>query len=37
MDPPKSAALLIHPDAIAGYNRLAARYKSEKIKDKKRK
>ena len=29
--------LLIHPDAIAGYNRLAARYKSEKIKDKKRK
>ena len=29
--------LLIHPDAIAGYNRLAAQYKEEKIKDKKRK
>ena len=29
--------LLIHPDAIAGYNRLAAQYKDEKIKDKKRK
>ena len=29
--------LLIHPDAIAGYNRLAAQFKEEKIKDKKRK
>lgn len=29
--------MLIHPDAIAGYNQLAARYQKEKIKEKKRK
>ena len=29
--------LLIHPDAIAGYNRLAVRFKKEIINDKKRK